>query len=60
MPSDSLGPKLTRWLRSEKPWDDAMGREFESPHLHHKDLVTDQVLCFPRKLRERLRSGLGP
>ena len=35
MPPDSPGPNLNRRLRSEKPWNDAAGREFESPHLHH-------------------------
>jgi hypothetical protein len=60
MPSDSLGPKLTRWLRSEKPWDDAMGREFESPHLHYQEQVTDLLLCFLETSSRRSRSVLGP
>ena len=32
-----------------------MGRGFESPHLHHWDLVFDQVLCFSRGVQPGLR-----
>jgi hypothetical protein len=36
LPPDNPGLNLNRRLRSEKPWNDAAGREFESPHLHQQ------------------------
>ena len=60
MPPDSPGPKLNRWLRSEKPWDDAAGREFESPHLHQQEQVVDLLLRFLQASSRIPRSVPGP
>jgi hypothetical protein len=66
VPPDNPGPRSTRWLRSEKPWDDVMGRGFESPHLHHGSrsltcsfghLEYNRAALGPRTVRVGCRAG---